>query len=127
MTQINFFKNLTKATSSSPNPLRPGVFDAIVTSVAEPEGYAPGQAIVVTYNIDVDGSPVTHTERFHIKNNLSERNKNLLDLYKAINAVYYTDLVGTKVSVDLKYEVSSYNKRFLNIVDRKLIAKGGDA
>lgn len=127
MTKINFFKNLPKASSSPQNPLRPGEFDAIVTSVAEPEGYASGQAIVVTYEIDVDGSPVTHTERFHIKNNHSERNKNLLDLYKAINAEYYTDLVGTKVSVDLKYEISSYGKRYLNIVDRKLIAEGGVA
>lgn len=125
MTKINFFKNVAKATKTS-SPLRPGVFNAIVTSVAEPEGYAPGQAIDVTYKIDVDGVPVDHTERFHIRNNKSERNKNLLNLYKAINAVYYADLVGKRVSVDLKYEVSSYNKRYLNIVDRKLITKEGE-
>lgn len=125
MTQINFFKNVAKASKAS-SLLRPGVFTATVVSVAEPDGYASGHAIDVTYTIDVDGIPVDHSERFHIRNNKSERNKNLLNLYKAINAVYYADLVGKRVSVDLKYEVSSYNKRYLNIVDRKLITKGGD-
>lgn len=125
MTKINFFKNIAKATKAS-SPLRPGVFNATVVSVKEPDGYAQGQAIDVTYEIDIDGSPVTHSERFHIKNNNSERNKNLLALYQAINAVYYDDLIGTRVSVDLKYEVSSYNRRYLNIVDRKLITKEGE-
>ena len=125
MTKINFFKNVAKATKAS-SPLRPGVFNATVVSVKEPDGYAQGQAIDVTYEIDIDGSPVTHSERFHIKNNNSERNKNLLALYQAINAVYYDDLIGTRVSVDLKYEVSTYGKRYLNIVDRKLITKEGE-
>jgi len=125
MTKINFFKNIAKATKAS-SPLRPGVFNATVVSVKEPDGYAQGQAIDVTYEIDIDGSPVTHSERFHIKNNNSERNKNLLALYQAINAVYYDDLIGTRVSVDLKYEVSTYGKRYLNIVDRKLITKEGE-
>lgn len=126
MTKINFFKNIAKATKAS-SPLRPGVFNATVVSVKEPEGYASGQAIDITYKIDVDDVLVNHTERFHIKNNHSERNKNLLALYQAINAVYYTDLVGTKVSVDLKYEISSYGKRYLNIVDRQLIIERGVA
>ena len=126
MTKINFFKNIAKATKAS-SPLRPGVFNATVVSVKEPDGYAQGQAIDVTYEIDIDGSPVTHSERFHIKNNNSERNKNLLALYQAINAVYYDDLIGTRVSVDLKYEVSTYGKRYLNIVDRQLITEGGIA
>lgn len=126
MTKINFFKNIVKATKAS-SPLRPGVFNATVVSVKEPDGYAQGQAIDVTYEIDIDGSPVTHSERFHIKNNNSERNKNLLALYQAINAVYYDDLIGTRVSVDLKYEVSTYGKRYLNIVDRQLIIEGGIA
>ena len=126
MTKINFFKNVAKATKSS-SPLRPGVFNATVVSVKEPDGYAQAQAIDVTYEIDIDGSPVTHSERFHIKNNNSERNKNLLALYQAINAVYYDDLIGTRVSVDLKYEVSTYGKRYLNIVDRQLITEGGIA
>ena len=126
MTKINFFKNVAKATKAS-SPLRPGVFNATVVSVKEPDGYAQGQAIDVTYEIDIDGSPVTHSERFHIKNNNSERNKNLLALYQAINAVYYDDLIGTRVSVDLKYEVSTYGKRYLNIVDRQLITEGGIA
>lgn len=125
MTKIDFFKNVAKTTKAA-SPLRPGVFDATVVSVKEPDGYAQGQAIDVTYEIDIDGSPVTHSERFHLKNNFSERTQNLLELYKAINAVYYTDLVGTKVSVDLKYEISSYGKRYLNIVDRKLITKEGE-
>lgn len=126
MTKIDFFKNIAKATKAS-SPLRPGVFNATVVSVEEPEGYAQGQAIDVTYEINVDGVLTTKSERFHLRNNHSERNKNLLNLYKTINAVYYKDLIGTKVSVDLKYEVSSYNKRFLNIVDRKLITEGGVA
>lgn len=125
MTKINFFKNVAKATKTS-SPLRPGVFNATVVSVKEPDGYAQGQAIDVTYEIDIDGSPVIHSERFHIKNNNSDRNKNLLALYQAINAVYYDDLIGTRVSVDLKYEVSTYGKRYLNIVDRKLITKEGE-
>lgn len=125
MTQINFFKNVAKATKAS-SPLRPGVFTATVTSVEEPEGYSPGNAIDVTYKIDVDGVPVDHSERFHIKNTHSERNQNLMDLYKAINATYYADLVGTKVSIKMQYEISSYGKRYLNIVDRKLITEGGD-
>lgn len=126
MTKINFFKNVAKATKDS-SPLRPGVFNATVVSVKEPDGYAQGQAIDVTYEINVDGVPTTKTERFHLKNNFSERTQNLLNLYKAINAVYYDDLIGTRVSVDLKYEVSTYGKRYLNIVDRQLITEGGIA
>ena len=126
MTKIDFFKNIAKATKAS-SPLRPGVFNATVVSVEEPEGYAKGQAIDVTYEINVDGVPTTKSERFHLRNNHSERNKNLLALYQAINAVYYDDLIGTRVSVDLKYEVSTYGKRYLNIVDRQLITEGGIA
>ena len=126
MTKIDFFKNIAKATQAS-SPLRPGVFNATVVSVEEPEGYAQGQAIDVTYEINVDGVLTTKSERFHLRNNYSERNKNLLNLYKAINAVYYKDLIGTRVSVDLKYEVSTYGKRYLNIVDRQLIIEGGIA
>ena len=130
MSRINYFAESKKSVNfvKQESILRPGEFPATIVSAVEPEGYAPGQYLTVSYKIEIDNQIVDFDESFFIRNNKSDRNKNLLNLCKAIDAEYFEDLVGVKLYVTLQYEIN-YNKKYLNIIDRKLPLppEGGDA
>ena len=129
MSRINYFAESKKSANfvKQESILRHGEFPATIVSAVEPEGYAQGQYLTVSYKIEIDGNLVDFEESFFLKNTSSDRNKNLLELCKAINAVYFEDLNGKKVQVKLQYEIN-HGKKYLNIVDRKLLPPvGGDA
>lgn len=128
MSRINYFAESKKSANfvKQESVLRPGEFKATIVSAVEPEGYAPGQYLTVSYKIEIDNQIVDFDESFFLKNNNSDRIKNLLELCKAIDAVYFEDLNGKKVQVKLQYEINR-GKKYLNIVDRKLLPPvGGD-
>lgn len=99
--------------------VRPGVFSAEVTGVVWTPHFREGDALDVTYLIDMDDEKVSYTETFFVKYGSNERVQKLNDLLDAIGAEVYEDFIGTKLEVTFLYEVTHRGK-FLNIVDYRL-------
>lgn len=116
-----------KKTSSTKKLIPPGVYMAIVTSVAWSKGYYEGNAIDVHYDVETikDDKPhiVAYKECFFVKGT-SPRTARLHQLLDEIGADNYDDIVGHKLNLVFAYEVKETG-RFCNVVDHSFV-KGGE-
>jgi hypothetical protein len=100
--------------------IKPGTYEAVVTSVVSPAGFVAGQAVDVTYAVRMGELTVSYTERYLIADRYSPRTQEFEALLDSIGAERYEDLVGVEFELTFAYEVKK-SKSWCNIVDRSLL------
>lgn len=114
-----------KKNSANKPQIEPGIYPAIVTDVKSAQGFAPDEAIDVSYDVSIDDSTViSHSERFSLKQH-SPRTAEIDGILDSIESDNYADLVGLKMMLEFCFQFKNY-KRYCNIVSHTLIEEGGD-
>lgn len=102
--------------------IKPGTYEAVVTSVVSPVGFAAGQAVDVTYAVSMGELTVSYTERYLIADRNSSRTQEFECLLDSIGVECYEDFEGFEFELTFAYEVKK-GKAWCNVVERKLINK----
>lgn len=115
-------KNVLKSTKRRiPTP---GVYQATVTAVVSPAGYAPDNAIEVHYVLTEpkSGEQIPYKERFYIVEPMSERTVVFEAHLDEIGVEAYEDYVGCELILTLMKEVKR-GRSFVNVVERHLLTE----
>lgn len=113
-----------KKKSANKPQIEPGIYSAVVTDVKSAQGFAPDEAIDVSYDVMIDDSTViSHTERFSLKQ-YSPRTDEIDSILDSISSDNYADLIGLKMELEFCFRFKNY-KRYCNIVSHTLIEEGG--
>lgn len=104
--------------------ITPGSYMAKITAVEEPEGFRPGSAIDIVYEVKFGSNIVKHRERFSL-NGRSARTDDLDKLLDSLGTDTYEELVGATVLLTFYYELKA-GRKYCNVTERKLV-DGGDA
>ena len=108
--------------AATKNTLRPGEYESIVVSLTDADGYVPGNAFTLTYELQRDDSVFLFRETYI--NDLGDpRTAELLN-YLADNGITLENIdvfVGCHEKVTLLKEVKLGRGTFLNIVDRHFV------
>jgi len=97
------------------NRLHPGQYSSTVKSVEQPEGYADGYAVKITYEMtDSSGNHFPYWEIFWRVEPLTKRSKKFFDYLEQNGISEWEDLVGRQEVLTLHYKPSGAH-RYLNI------------
>lgn len=119
----------TKSKKVSAKPkINPGTYSAVVIKVTEAEGYAPGNAIDVFYNVTEPktGEVIPFRERFITRPPLNEREKAFEAHLDDLGLEEYDDYVGTKLELEFSKEVFG-RKVYTNITNRRVLTPEKEA
>ncbi len=97
------------------NLLHPGRYSATVQSVEQPEGYADGHAVKVTYELtDTSGNSYLYHEIFRTVDPVGKRSKKFFDYLERNGITEWEDFEGCQEALTLQYEFVGKG-RYLNI------------
>lgn len=114
-----------KKISANKPKIEPGIYPAVVTDVKSAQGFAPGEAIDVAYDVSIDDSTViSHSERFSLER-YSPRTDEIDGILDSINSDNYADLVGLHMTLEFCFQFKN-GKRFCNIISHTLVEEGGE-
>lgn len=104
---------------------KPGTFISEVKDVKDPEGYTPGHAIEIDYELtDKAGKKFFHKEIFHIEYP-SSRTYEFNEYLDELGCDTYQDFIGVNEEVTLEKQVTNKGV-YTNIVKRKPLYEEGD-
>ena len=104
--------------------IKPGTYAAKVTAVEPAEGYRPGAAIDVTYDVFIAEGAKVHRERFSLEG-YSSRTDEIDAILASIGSDNYEDLVGLDMKLEFNYELKR-GIRYTNVTAHTLIEGGAD-
>ena len=104
--------------------IKPGTYAAKVTAVDPAEGYRPGAAIDVTYDVFIAEGTKVHRERFSLEG-YSSRTDEIDAILASIGSDNYEDLVGLDMELEFNYELKR-GIRYTNVTAHTLIEGGAN-
>lgn len=97
------------------NRLQPGTYTSTVKSVEQPEGYADGNAVKVTYELsDTSSSSHLYYEIFRTVDPVGKRSEKFFDYLERNGITEWEDFVGCQEVLTLQYKFVGKG-RYLNI------------
>lgn len=95
----------------------PGEYTAKIVALGTPEGFAEGDdsAMMVRYEVDVNGSKIVKEEPFFLGNFENPRLERLDNFLLAEGCKSYDDAIGKSVLLTFAYEVK-HGRKFCNII-----------
>ena len=115
-----------KNTGISKVKLMPGKYESVVVDVYAAEGFAPGEAFTVKYQLLKDGNSFTYTETF-IDDYSEDRTAKFLDCMAKYG--YSIDDLSSIIGLHEELELLKQKRGggiFLNVYDRRYLSHDGD-
>lgn len=115
-----------KNTGTGKAKLVPGKYESVIIDVREAEGFAPGEAFVVMYQLFKDGNKFVYSETF-IDNYAEDRTAKFLD--RMAEYGYNTDDLSSIIGLREELELLKQKRGggiFLNVYSRRHLAHEGD-
>lgn len=108
-----------KKKANSISSIKPGAYHAEVIEVAEDEKYVDGTAFIVKYKLyDGDGNLRGDFRETFYNNTNNARTRELAEFMEKIGVDEVDDLIGVKMSVEIKFRITSYGKSLPSIISR---------
>ena len=112
-------KNAVK--SSAKNNIPVGIYRSEVLSVEEPKEFAPGEKVVIKYELTNDkGEKFQFKEEFNLRRPTS-RTYDLLNYLEEYGIDVLEDFIGCEEEVEILMRSGRYGRNFASICNRKII------
>ena len=98
-----------------------GKYHSVVLSVSEPEEYAPGEKVVIRYELtDAEEKRFQFQEEFLLRHP-PERTKDFLDYLAEYGINEFEDFIGCEEEVEIRLRRGKY-RDFPSIINRDMVA-----